>query len=370
MAELRRGDDLHADLEVAATRTAEARDPPVLDRDHLGALGSRLDVEGDLPVECLEGRGDPEDRVGHLHLEGREQVVAIAAEHLVVTHLDLEVEVAFGATGGADLTLGRHLQSQPGVDASGDVDGDVAAGANAALSLAGGAGVGDDRAVAAAGAAGARGHHVAEQAANGTLDLAGSTADVARHRVGAGCRARPLAGLAEHSSVDFEVALGTEDDLLEVDLDADERVLTPLPTAARARTAAASPAEERLEDVTESAEVLSAGTLLRSEIVLLTLLRVGQHVVGVRHRLEFLGGVRPRVHVGVQLPRESAVRLLDLVRGRLTRHAERFVMICQSNSSGLRSGPGHLGRRAASGCVSARRSGPRRAGETGIGRRP
>ena len=106
---------------------------------------------------------------------------------------------------------------------------------------AGRARVRDDRAVAAAGAARARGHDVAEQRAHRALDRAGAAADVAGHRRRAGRAARAVAGLAQDRGVDLDLALGAEDDLVEVDLDAQQRVLAALPARARSGRAALRP---------------------------------------------------------------------------------------------------------------------------------
>ena len=85
--------------------------------------------------------------------------------------------------------------------------------------------------------------------------------------------------------------------------------------------------EERLEDVAEPAEALAAEAALAAEVVLLALLRVGEHVVRVRDRLEALGCLGTRVHVGVEFAREATVRLLDLVGGGVARDAEDLVVV-------------------------------------------
>ena len=72
--------------------------------------------------------------------------------------------------------------------------------------------------------------------------------------------------------------------------------LAPGPRAALLLRAA----KERLEDVAESAESGCPAEAARpAEVVLLTLLRVAQHVISVRDLLEPLGGVSTRVDVGV-----------------------------------------------------------------------
>ena len=111
--------------------------------------------------------------------------------------------------------------------------------------------------------------------------------------------------------------MGTEHDILQVESDADERVLAAFtPRARSARPGTPTAAEERLEDVAEPAEAARSPAERRAvaaQVVPLPLLGVAQHVVGVRHELEAFGCLFARVHVGVQLPRESAVGLLDLV---------------------------------------------------------
>ena len=117
-------------------------------------------------------------------------------------------------------------------------------------------------------------------------------------------------------------------DLLEADLDADERVLAALaPRAGPSGLLAGT--EERLEDVAEPAEALAAeAALAAAEVVLLALLGIGEHVVRVRHRLEPLGCLGTGVHVGVEFARQAAVRLLDLVWSGVTRDAEDLVVVC------------------------------------------
>ena len=59
----------------------------------------------------------------------------------------------------------------------------------------------------------------------------------------------------------------------------------------------------------------------------LALLRVGEHLVGDPDLLEPLLRLRVRVDVRVQLTGETAVRLLDLLLGRVPPHAEYRVVI-------------------------------------------
>ena len=111
----------------------------------------------------------------------------------------------------------------------------------------------------------------------------------------------------------------------------DEGVLSALaPRTWAPRALASRRSEEGLEDVAESAEAALPAAerrVVAAEVVARTLIRVAEHVVGVRHELEPFGRVRARVHVGVQFACEAAVRLLDLVRRRVARDAEHLVVV-------------------------------------------
>ncbi|OEI70024.1 hypothetical protein Cus16_0645 [Curtobacterium sp. ER1/6] len=340
--ELGRRHDLHADPQVAAPGTAQLRHAAVLDHEDVGALHAGPDLELDGAVEAVDRGVGAEDRVGHLDLERREQVVALAAVDVVVPHLHLEVQVTRRAAGGTDLALARHLQAQTGLDARGHVDRDRPARTDAALPLARRARAGDDGAVAAAGAAGGARHDVAEQRADLALDVAGAAADVARARARAGRAARAVAGLAQHGRVDLDVLVGAEDDLVEVDLDPEQGVLSALGAAPRAvpPAAATAAAEEGVEDVAEPAGRAAAeGAVgLRAGVVAPPLLGVAQHVVRVRHVLEALGGVRARVDVRVQLARQPSVGLLDVGIGGVRLDAEDVVVVCHGSLSRFRFG--------------------------------
>src|SRR5699024_6719854 len=98
----------------------------------------------------------------------------------------------------------------------------------------------------------------------------------------------------------------------EVDPDRDQRVLaTAGPAggaAATAHPAAASTAEEGLEDVLEPAEVTAAeathatgAVLVAGGVVVAPFVLVGEHLVGAGDVLELVGRVRVGVDVGVEL---------------------------------------------------------------------
>src|SRR5690606_21069331 len=213
----------------------------------------------------------------------------------------------------------------------GDIEGDGAAGAHPALTCTGAARRLDPRAETLAAAARLGGDDVAQQAAHLTLDVPGAAADVTGHRGGARLAAAALAGLAEHGRVHLDVPVHAEHDIAEIQVQAHQCVFTALATRARAgrATAAARRTEERLEDVAEAAEpsATEAAVVVAAHVVAATGILVSEHVVGMRDELEPLGRVLTRVHVGVQLPRELAVGLLDLVLRCVTGDPEYFVMI-------------------------------------------
>src|SRR5215471_1276657 len=70
-----------------------------------------------------------------------------------------------------------------------------------------------------------------------------------------------------------------------------------------------------------------------TEVVHLAFLRVGQHLVRLRDLLEPLLQGRVRVHVGMQLAGQPAVRLLDLFRARIPAHTENPVVVVRHRHS-------------------------------------
>src|SRR5690606_39363043 len=168
------------------------------------------------------------------------------------------------------------------------------------------------------------GNHLAEEGLPDPLDLAAAGALQARDRAGAGLGAGGLAGLAGHGRSDLDRLPRSEHRLVELEVDHDLEVCTPRRAAGPAATATegAAAAEERLEDVVDPARAEAGGSaradaLGAEAVVALPLLGVREHLVGLSDLLEALSGLRIRVRVGVQLTGEAAVRLLDLVGGRV-----------------------------------------------------
>src|SRR5699024_1244896 len=126
--------------------------------------------------------------------------------------------------------------------------------------------------------------HLAQQGPGHALYAAGSVAQRAGLDFGAFLRARAGAGIADDRSGHVEVDGAAEGSGLQVDVDADEGVLAALCAWDRATGLAAATAEERFEDVAESAEAAAGrealAVLAAAHIVVAALLRIGEHIVG------------------------------------------------------------------------------------------
>src|SRR5690606_2442129 len=330
--DLRRRHHLHGHPQVATLLGAQARDAAAIDLEHIARLHARAHLEVDGAIEAVDRRRRAENRVGHRHLERREQVVAVAAEHGVHVDVNLDVQVAVRAAGGADLAGSGELQTQARLDTGRDVEANGAARAHATLAATRGAGVLDAGAVALAGSTRGLRDDVTQQAAHLALHVTGSATDITARGLGTGLAARAVAGLAENRGVDVDIAVGAEDDVAEAERQTHERVFAALTTRTRATAArSATATEEGLENVaeaTESATSEAAHRVVATHVVTTALLRVAQHFIGVRDVLELFRSFGRRVHVGVQLARKLAVSLLDLVSRGLTRDSEYVVVVC------------------------------------------
>src|SRR5207248_2948590 len=177
-------------------------------------------------------------------------------------------------------------------------------------------------------------HHLAEEGPGDLAHLAPARAHVAGLGMGAGRGALARAGRADHGGVHHQLPGRPERAFGAVGVDPDGGVAAPAGAAARPPRARAG-AEERVHDVAErepGAEPAGPGRpgpgeRVGSQVVHLALLRVGEHLVGLRDLLEPLLGLRVRVDVRMQLPGQPAVSLLDLVRTRVTADAEYPVVV-------------------------------------------
>ena len=194
-------------------------------------------------------------------------------------------------------------------------------------------GIGDHRAEALARRARPSRHHLAQERPGDLLHLAATLADVAPAQRGAGSGALACARGADDGGVDLDVAVRAERGLVEVDLEPDHRVAPGALARARAALRPGA-AEERVHDVGEAealAEAAAGGEGVGAEVVHLTLLRVGEHLVGHGDLFEAL--LLVGVDVGVELAGESPVSLLDLLGRRLALDAEHAVVVSRHYDS-------------------------------------
>src|SRR5690606_32000269 len=107
-------------------------------------------------LECRQIQMRAECRSGHRHGDLAEQLIALALEHRVARHVDLEIEVAGRTASGTHLALAGQLDARALVDTRWDRDRDRTARAYPALTGALGARIGDHGAEAVACGAGPR----------------------------------------------------------------------------------------------------------------------------------------------------------------------------------------------------------------------
>ena len=144
---------------------------------------------------------------------------------------------------------------------------------------------------------------------------------------------RAVAGVAQDVRLEGDFLRGAECCVLEGDVDGDLLVFAASHARGRAlRGGAEATGEHGLEDVGEAREggaptrAAAAQGVGATNVVHLALLGVGQGLVGDRQLLEGFLRVSTRV-VGVELTRQLAVRLLDLVLAGVSSDAEDLVVV-------------------------------------------
>ena len=329
-----RRDDVEADNHVAAAAAAQVRYTLAAHDEHLAGL--RAGGNAEVVVRAVDRRdGDlvAERDLREVDLELEQQRVVVALEEVVLADADLQVEVAARAALGADLALAGEAHLRSVVDAGGDVHGQLALALLAARAAAVLAGVGDDTALAAAAIAGGHVDELAEDALLGAAHLAGAVALGAALGLRAGLGAQSIADGADLGGLDLDLLVRAEDRFLEADRDAAADVGAARGAAVAARL---RPAEERIEDVAEAAEALepareALGAALRGgmaeAVVHGAALRVGEDLVRLVDLLEAGLGFGRLIAVRVELHRQAAEGLLDLVGARAAREAEQVVVV-------------------------------------------
>ena len=286
-------------------------------------------------------------RRDHAHWRGAVQVVAITLKDLVRLDPDLDVQVARRAAVGAGLAVASRADAHAFVDTSRNLDFERLVLLDAALAVTGHARLGDHLAHAAAGRAGLL--DAEETLTHGDRTRAVATA--AHLRAGAGLGAGAVAGVAGFVGRNANLRFFASGAVLERDLHRVRQVIAAkhlLPTAAAttATTRATRAAKDVAEDVAESfckaahairaaagakaATHVGVDTGVAVLVVGRTLLRVGEHLVGLLGLLELLFGllgIVALVAVRVVLHRELAISLLDVFLGGVFCHAQGFVVI-------------------------------------------
>jgi hypothetical protein len=256
----------------------------------------------------------------------------------VVRHGDLDIQVARRAAAGADLAFAGQLDAGARVDPGRNLEGEGAPGADPTLARALETRVVDRRAVALAGLAGPSRHHLPEEGPLHRLHLAAAVAQDAGRHAGPWLAAVTLAGRASDGGLDGELLLRAEDRVVQVDLDPDEGVLAAVRPRARAALGSRT-SEEGVHDVAErEALPAEAGAPTRregvdTEVVVAPFVRIGEHLVGPRHRLELFLGLGARVDIRVQLAGEPSVGTLDLLRRGGAFDAEVLVVVAHNSFS-------------------------------------
>ena len=268
------------------------------------------------------------------------QVRAFAVEKVVAAHRQEHVEVARRAAARAGLALAREADARAVLDARRDVDLQRLVSAHAALARADLARLVDDLSRAMAGVAGALDGEEALLRAQPSAALAGR----ALLRLGAGFRARAMAGLAGDRAGHAHGGVGAGKGLFEGDLEIEPKVLAAH-VAAPAGPPASAAAEHVLEDVAEhgaeietlrAVEAAGAGARAHAAVeggrsvavIGRALVGILQDVVGVIEFLELLLGVLVAgIAIGVILHRELAIRLLQVVRARRPAASQLLVKV-------------------------------------------
>src|SRR5580658_3940432 len=325
----------HHPAEEIATRAATHRlHALVAQAEYPSRLTLCRDLHGHVPIECRHRDAAAERRRGKAHRHLAAQVLAVALEDRVLTHLNFHVQVARGTAVAARLALAAQADPVAGVDARRNLHGQFAAAAHPALAEAGIARVAHER----TGAATARAGLLQLKETLADAHLTGTAAGVAGRGLAAFGSATPMAHLALGQARDVDLDLMAEHRLgkLQLQLVAQIRATEHL-RAATAAAAAEDVAEHIAEDVAEGigAEAAPAaaapGRLDPGMPVLVVgraLVRVGEHLAGL---LGFLEGLLRLpivgITIGVVFHGKASIGLLDLGFSRGLRYVEYLVVI-------------------------------------------
>ena len=339
-----REDDVY--LDVLAT------DLPVGKGDaHVGHLedgvGLRAgrNVEGIVALDCLDRHAGTEQGIGKGDVDGCIDICSSSFEDLALADLDGNDEVAVGAAVDAGIALLGDTDHVAVIDTLRNVDGDGLADPDTALAVAGRALVLDVLSGSAAIRADTFRLHHAEDRLASRADTTGTMAGRAVDDVLVALGTCAMAIRACLDVVKRDIDLGAVDGLVEGKLDGD-LLVGSLAGDIAASCASGSAAEELAEDIVDIAEVRLRKAATESieavlepvgsivvegsvaELVILgSLLRVLQDLVGLADFLELFRSVRRMVQIRMVLLRKRPVGVLNLVLGGVFVHTEDFVVV-------------------------------------------
>ena len=133
--------------------------------------------------------------------------------------MEFNVDVTGRTAGFTDLADATQMNALTGFDPGRDVNVEGCPSTDPTVSGAGRAGGSDDGSVAAARATRSRRDDVAQQAAHLSLHRATSATHITAGRARAWRTTRSLAGIAQHSGIDLDLAIVPKDDVNEFDVD-------------------------------------------------------------------------------------------------------------------------------------------------------
>jgi len=249
---------LDVDVQVTARAGAQVRHPAAPQRDDGARLRPCRDRDLAQPVQDRVHRDrGTQRRVHHRHRHRAVQVVAVAHEDVMGLLMNFDVQVTRRPSAGPDLALGGQPNPHPLAHPGRDLDADLPTGPHPAVAHALVARVGDDDPDATTGGTRARCQHLTQQRTLHGLDLAATTAGVARHRRGIAVGALALAAVAQHRGVDGDLFGDAGCALFKIEPYPQQRVRSrpnPADRAAGSRGAAEAAAEECLEHVAQISE--------------------------------------------------------------------------------------------------------------------
>src|SRR5664279_1195974 len=207
--------NVQVNIEVSAPCALQAPHAQALEGHGRSRVSAGPDVDLLRPIKAFH-RGHRAERGGrHGQLQRAVEVVASALKGLVREFTNLDVEVASRPSAQAGIAGARHADPRPRLDAGRNVDVDRPALSRASLPGAFGAGALDDRPVAAAARARGRGHDLAQQGTRHSLHHARPVALRAGDRLRPWRATRTAAGVAYLRQIHENLAVDTEDGLLE-----------------------------------------------------------------------------------------------------------------------------------------------------------